>query len=251
MSRLKSMLQLLNKVAQDEGSAQPLIVGGLPRDRLIANKLIKFNDVDVTTGFNTQHLAKEFAIKLQKYMPVATKQGEDGHISVYTKNIKLDFSSNFNTPGIVQILENMGIKHITPMIKEIYSRDFYCNTLLMSLDFKKIKDMTGEAVKDINDKKIRTCLTPDLTFKYNTKRIIRVIYLACKLGFDIEPSIIDWIRSNPHYLREVSANYISKNIESSMIYDPDRTAYLINEMRLWKYITISESLLPYYMKHTL
>jgi tRNA nucleotidyltransferase/poly(A) polymerase len=121
----------------------------------------------------------------------------------------------------------------------------------MSLDFKKIKDMTGEAVKDINDKKIRTCLTPDLTFKYNTKRIIRVIYLACKLGFDIEPSIIDWIRSNPHYLREVSANYISKNIESSMIYDPDRTAYLINEMRLWKYITISESLLPYYMKHTL
>lgn len=248
---LKSLLQLLYQVSQARGTSPPLLVGGVVRDRLIGNIKNSFNDLDITTGDNTiAILAKEFSIKLKKYLPIYTKQALDGHFSIYLPDLKIDFSSNFNVPGIEEILKNKGIQNPTSLQKEAYSRDFTINALLMSLDFRKIKDITGEGIKDIKNKKIRTCLTPDLTFKYNTNRIIRVVYLAAKLDFDVDPIIIEWIKNNPQYLSECETSYLSKNIDKALEYNPKKTVSLLNEMNLWKYIPITRKLYPYFSKHS-
>lgn len=225
-----------------------VIVGGLVRDRVLGNLKNTFSDIDITTGTNTQYLAKDFAMELRKLMPVKTKTAIDGHVSLYLRDFKIDFSSNFRTPNIKKILQIKGIQNPTEMEQELYSRDFFINTLLMSLDFKKVKDITGHGIEDLNNKIIRTCLTPELTFKYNTNRIIRVVYLAAKLGFDVEPSIIEWISNNPKYIMQSENSYLSKNINKSLLLDADRTVYLINKMNMWKFIPITQELAPYYSK---
>lgn len=246
---LKTLLKLLYDISIKEGTSQPLIVGGLVRDRVLGNLQKSFNDIDITTGDATVFaLAKEFSMSLRKQMPIVTKQAADGHVSLYLKDFKMDFSSNFRTPNIDRILQIKGIKNPSEIEKELYSRDFYCNTLLMSLDFKRIKDMTGEGINDLNNKIIRTCLTPELTFKYNTNRIIRVVYLSAKLGFNVEPNIIEWVKNNPEYIMKSENSYLSKNIDKSLSIDADRTVYLIDKMDMWKYIPITEKLVPYYSK---
>lgn len=246
---LKTLLKLLYDTSVKEGTSQPLIVGGLVRDRVLGNLQKSFNDVDITTGdASVFNLAKEFSIVLRKQMPIVTKQAADGHVSLYLKDFKMDFSSNFRTPNIDKILYDKLFKKPSEMEKELYSRDFFCNTLLMSLDFKRIKDITGQGIDDLNNKIIRTCLSPDLTFIYNTNRIIRVVYLSAKLGFDVEPSIIEWIKKNPKYIMKSEASYLSKNINKSLSIDADRTVYLIDKMDMWKYLPVTEELTPYYSK---
>lgn len=246
--KLKEVLQLLHRVSVEIDDHPPLIVGGIPRDKLLG-KAGAINDVDITTGWDTQHLAKEFSIQLRKIAPCTIKQGVDGHISITFQNsLKCDFSSNFLTPGIDGILRKMGIDKPSELRKELYSRDFFCNTTLMSLDFRKIKDLTGEAIKDIEAKIIRTCLSPDLTFKYNVKRIIRTVYLAAKLDFEVAPDAMEWIKQNPKYLAQTDPEFVSKNINKALGYDADKAVYLIDKMGMWDYIPITPELQPYHKK---
>jgi len=246
---IKTLLQLLYKVSMEKGVSHPLIVGGVPRDKLLGLSNSSFSDIDITTGDETIfYLAKEFGFELRKIQPVTIKQALDGHVSLYLKDIKIDFSSHFLVPDIVNILKNQGIRNPSNMLQELYSRDFFCNTLLMSLDFKKIKDLTGEAVKDLKNKTIRTCLAPELTFKHNTNRIVRVLYLSAKLDFNVDNSIIEWIKNNQNFMLQSKTSYLIKNLDKAMTIDSDRTLYLINKMDLWKYIPITDKLLPYYNK---
>jgi len=248
--RANLILQIIHEIGKIEGTT-PLITGGTPRDKLLG-RASQINDFDITTGHNTQYLAKEVAIKLRKYVPISTKEALDGHSSIYIGKgnniIKIDFSSNFKIPNIEKILYRKGITSPTEMQKEVYSRDFNCNTLLMTLDFKKVKDLTHQAIPDIKNKIIRTCLTPDLTFKYNTNRIIRAIYLAAKLDFDVSPDIIEWIRANPNYLLQSEISYNTKNINKALSYDPDKTIYLIDKMNLWNFLPITDKLAPLYSR---
>lgn len=248
--QLRELLQLIDDVAVREGISTPYLVGGVPRGKILkTGHDTKINDLDITTG-NKQvsNLAQVVGIELRKHMVVATKQAKDGHISLYTKYLKIDFSSNFLVPNIDQILDQMGIKQQSDMLKELYSRDFTCNTLLMTIDLKKIKDLTGKAMKDIENKIIRTCLTPELTFKYNTNRIARVLYLSAKLDFNVDPQIIEWVKANPRYILKSEPSYNAKNIEKALMFDPAKTVQLITEMNLWSYIPITENLKPYYNK---
>jgi tRNA nucleotidyltransferase/poly(A) polymerase len=248
---LSLLLKLLFEISQETGASHPLIVGGAPRDKVVGNLKQAFNDIDITTGDSTVFpLAKEFGIELKKHLPIIMKQALDGHITIYMPELKIDFSSNFKVPGIEKILVQKGIKP-TEMQQELYSRDFFCNTLLMSLDFKKIKDLTGEALKDIEKKQIRTCLTPDLTFKYNTNRIIRTIYLSAKLNFDVAPDVMSWIKSNPNYMLKSETEYLQKNIDKALEYDADRTVYLLDKMALWDYVPVTATLEPHFRNRSI
>lgn len=243
---IKQILKLLYEVSVSKGLSHPFICGGVPRDRILGIINSHFNDIDITTGSNdVSQLAKEFSIVLKNKIPLITKQNNDGHISIFMKDLKIDFSSNFKIPNISNILLNKNIEP-TELMQELYSRDFFCNTLLMSLDFRKIKDLTGEAIKDINNKLIRTCLSPDLTFRYNTNRIIRVLYLAAKLDFEVSEDIIEWVNKNPTFILKSTSEYNAKNIDKALLKNPIKTIELINKMNIWKYIPITKNLIPYF-----
>lgn len=247
--KLRQLLQKMLEVQKRIGSTQPYICGGTPRDKYL-NQLNKISDVDITTGDKTvDYLSQEFAIELKKQYNIIRKTMSDGHSSIFIGNLKMDFSSNFNAPGIDKILNDMGIAKPTSMQKELFSRDFTCNSLLLSFDLKNVIDPTNRGFKDIKDKTIRTCLAPNITLTTNKNRVIRSIYLAAKLDFDIDKSIIEYVKQHPESVKISTSKALSEKLNEAFKWNPDRASYFITQMNLWNYIPINQSVYPYYMKH--
>jgi poly(A) polymerase len=251
--KLRELLNLIQKVAAANDIPQPMITGGIPRDKLTGVIKTEIADIDITVGSSLIHnLAQEVSIELKKHYNITVKKMDDGHTSIIFPGdkFKVDFSSHFLIPRIDLHLHELGIKDPTDMQREAFSRDFFINTLLMTLDLKKIKDPTHQGIKDIKNKIIRTCLDPDITFRHNTNRIIRTIYLSSKLDFDVDPEIIKWISEHKDMVRFSSDHYLTKNLDKAMSKNQERAVWLINKMGLWDAIPITPSLQPYYAKYS-
>lgn len=244
---VKEILSRIALLAKNKGLSEPFIVGGIPRD-MVLNQINKIDDIDITTGDNDSHQLSRLAYQeLKPYFPnhIFYKTMEDGHSQLGLNRIKLDFSSNYRTPGIQRILQQAKAND-SEMMQELMSRDFTCNILLMTLDLKNIKDLTGLGIKDINKKLLRTPLPPYITLTFNKKRIVRILYLAAKLGFEVEPDIISWVKNHPEAITDgVKPKYISKMLQKAMGYDADRTVKLLDKMGLWRVIPPTEKLMPY------
>lgn len=231
---LPDILKILSDIALDMNS-NLFIVGGAVRDKAM-NSPSKIDDIDLTSGDDKIHyIAKEASIKL-KDTNSSYKVLDDGHAQITIGEFKLDFSSNFNIPNIKSILAKAGLKGASDMQAELYSRDFTCNTLLMTLDLKKILDPTGLSLKDIKEKILRTCLPAAVTLGYDNKRVVRVLYMAAKLDFSVDSEIIDWVKKNPDTISNCSPNYLIKKLAKSIEYNKDKTVELLDKMNLWKSI---------------
>lgn len=243
--RIQELLNLISNIAKEKGLSEPFIVGGLPRDKMLS-RIEEVQDIDLTTGDDSiVPLAKAIHEVLEaKYPDVSMKTFPDGHSQITLNGMKLDFSSNFTSDDAKRIIAKNNIK-ASPMITELLSRDFTVNSLLMDLGLSKVKDPTGMGVKDVKDKIIRTPLNPAYTLSNDPKRIIRVIYLATKLGFEVEDEIISFVAKNPHLVQGLKPRYISDKIGESLDKDPDKTVDLLTRMNLWKHIPISQKLAPY------
>ena len=158
---LKEILKLVSDTANEFGISKPYIVGGIPRDRIL-NRSNLLEDIDITTGDDSiKNLSKEVSLKLNKLgIPHEYQIMDDGHSKIELPDIKLDFSSNFNTPNIENILKRAGIENPTAMQKELYSRDFTVNSFLMDLNLSDIDDQTGLATEGIRKKELDTNLQP-------------------------------------------------------------------------------------------
>lgn len=238
----------MSSIADKLQISKPMIVGGVPRDKVL-DKLKEISDLDITTGDKTvSFLSKELSIKLGKQFAIKQRKANDGHTSIEFANLKIDFSSNFIAPNIDKFLAEKGITNPTNMQRELFSRDFTCNTLLMDLDLKTISDPTGLAIKDINNKIIKTCLSPEITLK-EKNRIIRIVYLAAKLEFEVDGQIIDWVRKNPEFIQLSSNKSLEEKLDKAMSYDAKKTIHLLQEMNLKKYVPIAEKVYSYYKDH--
>jgi tRNA nucleotidyltransferase/poly(A) polymerase len=242
--KLSELLLAIEKIADDRGLSRPFIVGGLARDKLL-KRVKDINDVDITTGDDTIHYLSRHIGNTITGPNVTFNVMDDGHARIKIGGFKLDFSSNFIMPGIDKILAQAGINNPTEMLRELYSRDFTCNTALMDMGISKITDPTGLAIEDINDKVIKTCLNPALTLGYDNKRIVRALYLAGKLGFDVDSKTKEWIRRNPHLIANVSPDYVAKKILKGMKYNPDIVVSLIKELGLAPYLPLIPELAPH------
>lgn len=244
--KLRELLADLRKITTDLGISPAWICGGTPRDKVMG-RLDHISDLDITTGDQSvQFLAKEFAILLGKRYSFDQKHMPDGHTSITLGNIKVDFSSNFNVPNITELLVKQGISAPTDIQREMFSRDFTCNALLMGLDLKTVQDPTGKGIKDIHSRLIRTCLSPEITLTSNKNRVVRAIYLAAKLNFDLEPSTAKWIKSNPQSIRLSSDHTLREKLNKAMGYNPEKTAALLTDLGLWQHIPITDKLQPYF-----
>ncbi len=231
---LPEILKILSDIATDT-SSNLYICGGSPREKVMGNQKT-IEDIDLTSGDDKIHyIAKEASIKL-KAPNMSYKVLDDGHAQITLGSFKLDFSSNFNIPNIKPILEKAGLKGVTDMQAELYSRDFTCNTLLMTLDLKQILDPTGLALKDIKSKILRTCLPAAITLGYDNKRVVRILYMAAKLDFSVDQEIIDWVKGHPNSIANCTQNYLIKKLAKSIEYNKEKTVELLDQMNLWKSI---------------
>ncbi len=247
--KLRELLSKMKEVQTKIGSSQPYICGGTPRDKFMGH-LENISDLDITTGDKTvDYLSQEFELALRKEFNVSRKTMSDGHSTIFLGNLKMDFSSNFVVPGIDEHLKVLGVTTPTNMQREMFSRDFTCNALLLELDLKHIVDPTKRGFTDIKAKKIRTCLPPEITLTTNKNRVVRAIYLAAKLGFEVDDAIIQYVRKNPQTVKLSTDKVMVEKLNEAFTRDPDRASYLVKEMGLWKLIPITKIVYPYYVKY--
>lgn len=239
---LIDILNSLSKIAKEMGKSTPYICGGTPRDKVMGRPMV-IEDIDITTGDQS---IKILARELAKRFGGNYKEMLDGHSQLILDRFKLDFSTNYIEPGVDTMLINAGMKNPSQMQQELYSRDFTCNALLMTIDLKKILDPTGLGLQDIKSRTLRTCLPAKITLGSDLKRVARVIYMATKLNFKVDQEIIDWVRKNPQSIvPDGKSDYTTKKINQALDYNPDMTVRLINTMGLWPYVLPSERLMPY------
>ena len=247
--KLADLLSEIKKTQIEIGASEPYICGGTPRDKVMKN-IKNISDLDITTGDKTiDYLGQKFYDNLSKNFSISKKLMPDGHTTIFFGNLKMDFSSNFNIPNIDVFLNKIGIANPSDMQREVYSRDFTCNCLLMSLDMKNILDVTKNGLNDIKNKKIKTCLPPEVTLITNKNRVARAIYLAAKLDFDLDNSIIEYVKKYPETMKISSNGVLVEKLNESFTKDGDKTSYYLTKMGLWNLIPVNEIAYPYYIKH--
>ena len=82
-------IRLLN-LAEKNYIEKPMLVGGVPRDIFLGRGLSK--DVDLTTNDAD---CPRLGLALASDLSYGFKMFEDGHVSIYTTDYTIDFSSNF------------------------------------------------------------------------------------------------------------------------------------------------------------
>jgi tRNA nucleotidyltransferase/poly(A) polymerase len=168
----------------------PYMVGGAPRDQVIFGKAVvggsnkfKISDLDITTNSSDcMRLAILFASRNNFKFRIF----EDRHVTVFCDGFNLDFSSNYISKNAVDFLKSEqcteflcpAFPKIKEKVLEAYSRDFTINTLHQNIRTGQIIDILDRAFKDIEDKTIRTVLTPEITIVDDPRRVFRAIKFA-------------------------------------------------------------------------
>ena len=228
MIQVPLILNKLNEISNDFGISKPYICGGIPRDKLLG-LLNKIEDIDITTGDQSVHI---LADKLAEAFRAKITTTKDGHKTVIIENLKIDFSSNYVVPNLKEALVKFGVKNPKPMQLEMYSRDYTVNSLIMSLDLKKIIDPIGLGLEDLQNKILRTCLPPAITIGNDPKRIVRAIYLAAKLNLTMEDRVVDYIRENTNLLSRVINSYIAIKLIAAFKHNSNITKKYIKDLNL-------------------
>lgn len=240
--KIDELLSDIDKVAQENSLSKPFVVGGVPRDRVLGQIGTKseIQDIDITTGDKTAH---KLAYALSKKYPNSSyREYDDGHTSIDVMGLHIDFSSNFVAPGVENELKRMGIKDITPMKLEIYSRDFTINTLLETLDFSAIYDLTGEGMEDIRAGLIKCPIDPNITIGVDPRRILRAIKFAIKYDFKIDDNLKRAMLEHRKKIKTLPTKFVQDKANEIVLLDADKGIDLLIEFKLLPLVPLTKTL---------
>lgn len=235
--KLSELLQAIDRIAKESEISEPYIVGGLPRDKAFGVPR-NVKDVDITTGDNGSFA---LAMAASREWPEAHFRAyDDGHSSIDFKNIRLDFSNNFQLPDIEGVLKKKGIKDPTNIQKELFSRDFTINTLLQPMDMSKPPvDLTGLALKDIEDKVLRTPVDPELTIGHDARRILRAIKLSLQFDLEIDPKLEDAMIKYRGGIKELPMAHVKKQVNQMLELGTKKALDMLAKYKLLPIIPLS------------
>jgi len=231
--KLRELFSVIDSTAKEIGASTPFLVGGMVRD-IVMHKFENIKDIDITCGDAS---SDELGRALVKKIPQATYTNfSDGHGRLSTENFNIDFSNNFNVSNIDGILKGFGYLKAKPIEKEVYSRDFTCNSLLLPLTSSKVYDLTNRGIKDIKSKILDTCLAPEITLQSDPKRIVRVIYLCAKLDFKPSPRVVEWVKNNTKLMSSVEKKYADEKLNKAIELNPKVVFDLAEELNMNQFI---------------
>ena len=214
-SSLKNpIFRTVSKIA-DELNYPTYVVGGWVRDLLLNRKQTE-TDIDflcVGSGIKlakniTERLGGKANYKIFKNFGTAMINFE-GETYEFVGARKESYRSNSRKP----IVENGTLQD------DQNRRDFTINALAIQLnksDFGKLMDPFS-GTKDLENKIIRTPLSPDITYSDDPLRMMRAIRFATQLGFEIEKKSLNSIKKNAERLNIVSIERITDEFNKIML----------------------------------
>ena len=239
--KIYELLQDIEDTAERYKLSKPFLVGGVPRDRIFGTrgKKSEIRDIDISTGNDDSFKLAEILGKL--YPESNYRKYDDGHTSVDLYGVHIDFSNNFIVPGIQNEMKRLDVQDISPTKLEIYSRDFTINTLLESLDFSSIYDLTGTGIADIQAGLLRTPIDPEITIGNDPRRILRAIKFSIKFGLKIEDKLKQAMLNHKDKVKNLPVKFVQDKINEIVRLDADRGIDMLIEYKLLPLIPLTKT----------
>jgi len=213
---IKKELNIINEVAKDL-KMKIYIVGGFPRDIVSGNGVNNDTDLDITEeNGNAFDLAFFVSAKYDLPEPVIYESSGTALV-VMPSGREVEFhNSYYNVPHIVDQLYLLDVEP-NSINKDIYSRDFTINTLLLDPYSNEIIDITKKGISDIKNKILRTPLSPSKTLSINPKIILRGIRFKLQMGLKEDPKYTETVMSFvPYLIKFLEEHPNSKMVERTV-----------------------------------
>lgn len=136
----------------------------------------------------------------------------------------------------------MGVSDTDSMKLELYSRDFTINTLLESLDFTSIYDITGEAIADINAKLIKCPVDPDITIGVDPRRILRAMKFAIKYDFTLDDKLKSAMRTHRKKIQDLPTKFVQDKMNEIALMDSDKGIEMLIEYKLLPLVPLTKTI---------
>lgn len=179
------------------------LVGGTVRDYLLN---IPLTDMDAVTDA-TPEQQKEF---IEKADYTFSKYGS---IKVVFQNIKFDVTTLRKESGYVDSRHPNQVVYTDKLEEDVTRRDITINALYLSKDLKVVDLVNGQ--KDIKDKVIRIIGDPDIRFKEDPLRIIRLLRFKFDLGFEIEDKTLKSLQNNASLIYLLNKDKVHQELKKS------------------------------------
>lgn len=222
---LKKSIELLKTI--EKAGFNAYIVGGYVRDNYMKKSS---PDVDICTNAKPKDLIKIFdnaILPKEKYGAVTIKYGNVRYeITTFRKELKYENR------------RPVEIEYTDDLILDIERRDFTINSMCMSSSGEVIDLFDGK--KDIDKKIIRSLGDANIKFNEDPLRILRAIRFATVLNFKLDKDVVNGIKNNAIYLRNIS--YDRKKSELNKIFTSNNFKYglkLINSLNLGEYLDLN------------
>ncbi len=180
------------------------LVGGYVRDKLLKRPLP--NDVDLVLEGDALALAQFLHQQgVAQHEPVVYPRFGTAQIHVAGIMIELvtaraeSYRSDSRKPIEVKPAS---------LLEDALRRDFTINTLMENLHTGEIIDPLGQGLADLQARILRTPREPVATFYEDPLRMLRAVRFATQIGFEIEPTTYQAIRTDAERLRVISTERI-------------------------------------------
>lgn len=213
----KKILRKINSLGY-----QAYIVGGGVRDFLLKKEI---NDLDLTTNMPLS--------MLKDYFDILDNGSDYESVTILMDN------ESFEITHFRRDMEYLDHRHPKVELVDSYQidslrRDFTINALAMDSS-GNILDFHG-GLDDLRDKIIKAIGDPFLRFTEDSLRILRGLYFASKLDFEIDNDTLFAMVDKKEYLSSLSEERLYQYFVKILYAKYDKGIRYINELNLFQYI---------------
>ncbi len=215
------------------------VVGGYVRNSLLG---IGHTDIDITGALDVKTVA-ELCRSLGFRSQVVNKNL--GTLLITTKNEQFEYTM-FRAESYADDGSHIpvDVKFVEDIKVDALRRDFTVNALYYDITDKRIIDFFN-GVGDIEKKILRTCKDPNLTFKDDGVRILRLVRFVCELGFKPEKQTLLVAKKVGYNIKAISRERVLKElrltINGALKYKQKSTSHkqivkYYNNLNIWQYV---------------
>ena len=167
------------------------LVGGYVRNYLLD---LPSNDVDITTNATPKELIEIF--------PESIPTEDYGSVTINKNAGKYEITTFRKEFDYIDHRRPKEIKYIDDLYEDLLRRDFTVNTICMDKDKNIIDLLNGR--EDLDKKIIKSVGDPKVKFYEDALRMLRAIRFATILGFTLDNDVVEAIKENKQYIKELS-----------------------------------------------
>jgi poly(A) polymerase len=210
-----------------EGGHRAYLVGGSVRDAFL-DRVRDDSDIDIATDArpdDVQRAVKRWAdsvwLQGERFGTVGCRK--DGHmfeITTFRAEIYRDDS------------RNPEVTFSDDLETDLSRRDFTVNAMAIALDDPQLLD-PHDGLGDLAQRRLRTPLSPEISFGDDPLRMLRAARFVATLGFEPDPGLLHAIEQMRERLQIVSAERIRDELSKLMVADdPSAGLWLIARTKL-------------------